>query len=284
MLQETRTYFTELLRQRFEHHPPRRFRLRLPQRTPSEALCRRQSDTVGDNQTGRKARRSESPLSHWSESLTSPLRSPETACKRSRSSQPPNAAASSRRARSSKSPPTAPAPRPSCAASSSTSAFSAITSRRHRPAFPPSSPTFAEPRASAISSTSIATTKAAPVAIKPSTHPASPSKTTTPSASGAVPTAGWQRRQGRPHRHHPRGATFTDLATWQQIYTQRPQHLARGFATHFLTYATGAPPRFSDEAALDEIAKKTTNLRSIIREVVLSRLWARPCRLRRNPH
>ena len=64
-----------------------------------------------------------------------------------------------------------------------------------------------------------------------------------------------------------------DLATWQQIYTQKPQHLARGFASHFLTYATGAPPRFSDEAALDEIAKKTTNLRSIIREVVLSDIF-----------
>jgi hypothetical protein len=71
----------------------------------------------------------------------------------------------------------------------------------------------------------------------------------------------------------PEGATFTDLATWQQIYTQQPQRLARGFATHFLTYAIGAPPRFSDEAALDEIAKKTTNLRSIMREVVLSDIF-----------
>ena len=71
----------------------------------------------------------------------------------------------------------------------------------------------------------------------------------------------------------PEGTTFTNLATWQQIYTQQPQHLARGFATHFLTYATGAPPRFSDEAALDDIAKKTTNIRSIIREVVLSDIF-----------
>jgi hypothetical protein len=71
----------------------------------------------------------------------------------------------------------------------------------------------------------------------------------------------------------PEGATFTDLATWQQIYTKQPQHLARGFATHFLTYATGAPPRFSDVAALDDIAKKTTNLRSIIREVFLSDIF-----------
>lgn len=71
----------------------------------------------------------------------------------------------------------------------------------------------------------------------------------------------------------PEGATFTDLATWQQIYTQQPQQLARGFATHLLTYATGAPPRFSDEAALDDIAKKATNVRSIIREVVLSEVF-----------
>jgi hypothetical protein len=71
----------------------------------------------------------------------------------------------------------------------------------------------------------------------------------------------------------PEGDTFTDLATWQQIQTKRPQNLARGFATHFLTYATGAPPRFSDEAALDDIAKKATNVRSIIREVVLSDIF-----------
>jgi hypothetical protein len=71
----------------------------------------------------------------------------------------------------------------------------------------------------------------------------------------------------------PEGATFTELATWQQIYTQQPQRLAHGFATHFLTYATGAPPRFSDETALDDLAKKTTNTRSIIREVILSDIF-----------
>jgi hypothetical protein len=71
----------------------------------------------------------------------------------------------------------------------------------------------------------------------------------------------------------PDGQTFSDLTGWQQIYTQKASHLARGFAAHFLTYATGAPPRFSDEAALDDIAQKTTNLRSIIREVVLSEVF-----------
>jgi mono/diheme cytochrome c family protein len=71
----------------------------------------------------------------------------------------------------------------------------------------------------------------------------------------------------------PEGETFIDLATWQKIQTKRPEQLARGFATHFLTYATGAPPRFSDEAALNDIAKKATNVRSIIRETVLSDIF-----------
>lgn len=95
------------------------------------------------------------------------------------------------------------------------------------------------------------------------------------------PVGIWRKGYGKegkgakidPSGRTPEGVTFTDLATWQQIYTQQPQQLARGFATHFLTYASGAPPRFSDEAALDDIAKKTTNLRSIIREVVLSDIF-----------
>jgi hypothetical protein len=70
----------------------------------------------------------------------------------------------------------------------------------------------------------------------------------------------------------PEGELFNDLTTWKQLYTQRPQQLARGFAQQFLTYATGAPPRFSNEAELDEISK-TTHLRSIIREVVLSDIF-----------
>jgi cytochrome c551/c552 len=91
----------------------------------------------------------------------------------------------------------------------------------------------------------------------------------------------WRKGYGRdgkgapvdPSGLTPEGDTFTDLATWQQIQSKRPQNLARGFTTHFLTYATGAPPRFSDESKLDAIANKTTNVRSIIREVVLSEVF-----------
>ncbi len=70
----------------------------------------------------------------------------------------------------------------------------------------------------------------------------------------------------------PEGDAFTNLTSWKQLYTQRPARLARAFAQHFLTYATGAPPRFSDEAALDEISK-TPNLRSIIRAVFLGDIF-----------
>ena len=68
----------------------------------------------------------------------------------------------------------------------------------------------------------------------------------------------------------PEGVAFSDLSGWQQIYLKRRVQLARGFASHFLTYATGAPPRFRDDAMLDRIAAKTNGLRSLLREIVLS--------------
>jgi hypothetical protein len=71
----------------------------------------------------------------------------------------------------------------------------------------------------------------------------------------------------------PDGQAFADLATWKQIYTQRADQLARGFASHFLTYATGAPLRLSNEETLHAISKKTTHLRSIIREVILCEIF-----------
>lgn len=68
----------------------------------------------------------------------------------------------------------------------------------------------------------------------------------------------------------PDGATFADIAAWQHLQRQRGHPLARGFAGQFLVYATGAPLRFSDEAVIDAIASRTTGLRSLIREIVLS--------------
>lgn len=97
------------------------------------------------------------------------------------------------------------------------------------------------------------------------------------------PVGIWRKGYGKdgrgaridPSGNTPEGEAFADLHGWQQIYLKRRVQLARGFAAHFLTYATGAPPRFSDEAMLDGIAAKTTGLRSLLREVVLSEAFLR---------
>jgi hypothetical protein len=65
---------------------------------------------------------------------------------------------------------------------------------------------------------------------------------------------GWRERYGKgegikvdPSGKTPDGAGFDGLAAWKRIYQQRSDQLARGFAQQFLTYATGAPMRMSDE-------------------------------------
>jgi hypothetical protein len=95
------------------------------------------------------------------------------------------------------------------------------------------------------------------------------------------PVGIWRKAYGKgergamvdPSGKTPEGEAFADLGAWKQLYTLRPQQIARGFAAHFLTYATGAPARFSEEEIFHSIAKKTTNIRSIIREVVLSQMF-----------
>lgn len=75
----------------------------------------------------------------------------------------------------------------------------------------------------------------------------------------------------------PEGEAFTGLASWKRLYTQRADLLARGFATQFLTYSTGAPPRFSNEEAIQQAVLRTAGnghgLRSLVRESVLSAVF-----------
>jgi len=72
----------------------------------------------------------------------------------------------------------------------------------------------------------------------------------------------------------PEGDAFADLTAWKQVQTQRADALARGFATQFLTYATGAPPRFSNEAALNDLVRQAKGgTRALIREAVLSEVF-----------
>jgi hypothetical protein len=75
----------------------------------------------------------------------------------------------------------------------------------------------------------------------------------------------------------PEGGTFKDIHSWQRLYAQNPDQLARGFATHFLTYGTGAPLRFSNEETLEKVISTTAQnghgMRSLIRAAVLSEIF-----------
>ena len=75
----------------------------------------------------------------------------------------------------------------------------------------------------------------------------------------------------------PDGKSFTDIASWKKIYRHRSDLLAKNFAEQFLTYATGAAIRFSDEAVVDQIVKDSQSndhgLRSIIRSSITSRIF-----------
>ncbi len=71
----------------------------------------------------------------------------------------------------------------------------------------------------------------------------------------------------------PEGESFADIHSWQHLYMQHADQLARGFATHFLTYSTGASLRFSNEAALEKVVSDGHGMRSLIRAAVLSEIF-----------
>ena len=73
------------------------------------------------------------------------------------------------------------------------------------------------------------------------------------------------------------GEDFEGLQSWQQLFVDRPELIARGFAEQFITYSTGAPIRYSDERAIDRIVSdsKTSKygLRTLIRAALTSDLF-----------
>lgn len=75
----------------------------------------------------------------------------------------------------------------------------------------------------------------------------------------------------------PEGSDFSGVNSWKAIYRDREAFLARGFVRQFLTYATGAPPRFSDAAILDGIVEKAASenygIRSLIRAAIGSEIF-----------
>ncbi|PHR95141.1 MAG: hypothetical protein COA78_30755 [Blastopirellula sp.] len=73
------------------------------------------------------------------------------------------------------------------------------------------------------------------------------------------------------------GDTFDGLLSWQQLFVNQPELIARGFAEQFLTYATGAPIRYSDEPAVERIVSDSEasgyGIRTLIRSALTSDLF-----------
>ena len=70
------------------------------------------------------------------------------------------------------------------------------------------------------------------------------------------------------------GARFKDLFGLKKLMLEHPEQLAKAFASHLITYATGAEPTFADRRGITAIAEATEaegyGARSIIKQVVLS--------------
>lgn len=75
----------------------------------------------------------------------------------------------------------------------------------------------------------------------------------------------------------PEGDAFADIGEWKEIYHAQPELLARAFARHFLTYATGAAMRFSDRETIDRIVAEVKSddygVRSIMQAAVASDIF-----------
>ena len=75
----------------------------------------------------------------------------------------------------------------------------------------------------------------------------------------------------------PEGKEFKNIFQWKGIYGAREDLLTKAFAKHFLTYATGAPPRFSDRITLKKIVgqskAKDYKLRPILHATLASEIF-----------
>ncbi|MDO8539021.1 MAG: DUF1592 domain-containing protein [Opitutaceae bacterium] len=75
----------------------------------------------------------------------------------------------------------------------------------------------------------------------------------------------------------PDGRKFSDIREFKQLLLDRETQVARNLGRQFIVYATGAPVRFSDRAALEKILQRTTagghGVRSLIHEIVQSDIF-----------
>lgn len=101
------------------------------------------------------------------------------------------------------------------------------------------------------------------------------------------PVGNWRTKYGTsknaakidPSGVTPDGTDFKDIRSWKNIYVHRRGLLTEGFAKQLITYATGAPVRYSDRDAVRKIVKnakeKGYGVNSIIHEVVASEAFLR---------
>jgi hypothetical protein len=73
------------------------------------------------------------------------------------------------------------------------------------------------------------------------------------------------------------GRSFKDVRDLKRLLLQDEEQIARNFVRQVITYATGAPVRFSDRAAVEEILRATKGMDygvgSIVHAVVQSQLF-----------
>jgi mono/diheme cytochrome c family protein len=97
-------------------------------------------------------------------------------------------------------------------------------------------------------------------------------------------------KNGQPFEFHPAqpvdasgelpgGGAFKDVREFKALLLRDERQIARALATQLLVYATGAPVRFGDREALEEILDRARpsdyGVRTIVREIALSGLFKR---------
>ncbi|MFK5923154.1 MAG: DUF1592 domain-containing protein [Verrucomicrobiota bacterium] len=66
----------------------------------------------------------------------------------------------------------------------------------------------------------------------------------------------------------PEGKTFADINGWKRIYLKKEKLLTENFTRQFLTYATGAAPRFSDRDELATVVKQSADKNYRMRDMI----------------
>lgn len=99
------------------------------------------------------------------------------------------------------------------------------------------------------------------------------------------PIGGWRTKYGTsgkaakvdPTGITPDGVAFGNITGWKELYRGREEQLSAAFVRQFLTYATGARPRFSDGETIAEVVKSAAQegygMQSLMRAALTSPIF-----------